>query len=69
LQAGTEIAAILQKFRKGLEPGWSPYNPICTECGRLNSTKVTGFDPEKETVDYVCKCGSSGTISIKAAES
>jgi len=31
--------------------------------------KVTGFDLEKETVDYVCKCGSSGTVSMKAEES
>jgi lysyl-tRNA synthetase class 1 len=60
------IASILSEVSgRELEPDWSPYNPICTVCGRLNSTKVTRFDSEKETVDYVCKCGSSGTVSMK----
>jgi lysyl-tRNA synthetase class 1 len=59
------IAAILSEVSgRELEPDWSPFNPICTVCGRLNSTKVTVFDPEKETVDYFCKCGSSGTVSM-----
>ncbi|MCZ7361331.1 MAG: lysine--tRNA ligase [Candidatus Methanoperedens sp.] len=60
------IARILIEVSgRELEPDWSPFNPICSECGRLNSTKVTGFDMEKETVDYVCKCGKEGTVSMK----
>lgn len=61
-----EIAAILQK-KSGKTPAetWSPFNPICNECGKLNTTIVTGFDLEAETVDYRCSCGSSGTVSMK----
>ncbi len=60
------IAGILSEVSgRELEPGWSPFNPICIECGRLSTTKVTGFDSEKETVDYVCKCGSAGTVPMK----
>ncbi|MCE8426400.1 MAG: lysine--tRNA ligase, partial [Candidatus Methanoperedens sp.] len=59
------IASILEEVSgRELEPDWSPFNPICNECGRLNSTKVTGFDIEKETIDYVCKCSSNGTVSM-----
>lgn len=60
------IARILSEVSgRELEPDWSPFNPICSECGRLSTTKVTGFDAEKETVDYVCKCGREGAVSMK----
>ncbi len=60
------IAKILSEVSgRELESGWSPFNPICNECGRLTATKVTGFDIEKETVDYVCKCGKSCAVSMK----
>ncbi len=60
------IANILSEVSgRELEPGWNPFNAICNECGRLNSTKVTGFDIDNETIDYVCKCGSTGTVSMK----
>ncbi len=60
------IARILTEVSgRELEPDWSPFNPICNECGRLSTTKVTGFDIENETVDYACKCGSCGTVSMK----
>lgn len=61
-----DIAKIMSEVAgRELEPDWSPFNAICTECGRLSTTKVTGFDIEKETIDYVCKCGFSGTVSMK----
>ncbi len=61
-----EIASILQKL-SGKTPAedWSPFNPICNVCGKINTTKVTGFDPDAETVDYTCSCGDSGTVSMK----
>lgn len=60
------IAKILSEVSgREIEPDWNPFNPICTECGRLTTTKVTGFDIEKETVDYVCKCGRSGTAPMR----
>ena len=60
-----EIARILEEVSsRTLEPGWNPFNPICNDCGRLTTTKVTGFDPDAETVDYSCSCGSTGTVSM-----
>lgn len=61
-----KIARILSEVSgRELEPDWNPFNATCNECGRLNSTKVTGFDIDNETIDYVCKCGSTGTVSMK----
>ncbi len=60
------IAGIISDVSgRELEPDWNPFNPICNECGRLTTTKVTGFDIEKETIDYECDCGSTGTVPMK----
>lgn len=59
------IAGIISEISgRELEPGWNPFNPICRECGRLTTTRVTGFDIEKETIDYSCSCGSNGTVPM-----
>ncbi len=60
------IARILAEVSgREIEPDWSPFNPICNECNRLTTTKVTGFDAEKEIVDYICACGSKGAVPMK----
>ncbi|MDO9517977.1 MAG: lysine--tRNA ligase [Methanosarcinaceae archaeon] len=60
-----EIATIIDEVtHKTTEDDWSPFNPICSECGKINTTKVTGFDMDGETVDYTCSCGNSGTVSM-----
>jgi len=52
---------------------WSPFFPICENCGRIYSTRVTGTDPAALTVSYSCDaplagkyqcCGHQGTRSI-----
>lgn len=59
------IAKILEEVSgKTVAEDWSPFNPRCNECGRITTTKVTGFDLEAETVDYVCTCGHSGTVPM-----
>ncbi|MCQ1534543.1 lysine--tRNA ligase [Methanosarcina sp. KYL-1] len=66
LQKRDEIAKILEEVSgKTVVEEWSPFNPICNECGRLTTTKVTGFDLEAETVNYVCACGHSGTVPMR----
>ncbi|MHC1755758.1 MAG: lysine--tRNA ligase [Methanosarcina sp.] len=60
-----EIAKILEEVSgKTVAEEWSPFNPRCNECGKITTTKVTGFDLEAETVDYVCACGHSGTVPM-----
>ncbi len=61
-----EIAGILKEVSgKDVAPQWSPFNPICNRCGRINTTTVTGFDGEAATVDYECSCGDRGTVSME----
>jgi lysyl-tRNA synthetase class 1 len=43
---------------------WSPFNPLCADCGRMTQTKVRDFSVENETVDYECGCGSRGTLPM-----
>ena len=65
LQRKDDIARILKEVSgRDVPPGWSPFDVICSTCGRTNTTKVTGFDLEKETVDYACSCGSEGVVSM-----
>jgi lysyl-tRNA synthetase class 1 len=46
---------------------WSPYNALCAVCGRLASTRVTGFDATARTVSYSCACGHSATAPVSQA--
>jgi lysyl-tRNA synthetase class 1 len=66
LQKRDDIARILKEVSgRDMPAGWSPFDAICQCCSRTNTTKVTGFDIEKETVDYECQCGARGTVSMR----
>ncbi|MEM3676324.1 MAG: lysine--tRNA ligase, partial [Thermoplasmataceae archaeon] len=45
---------------------WAPYNPICSTCGRINSTKVISYS--YPYVEYTCSFGHSGRADIRKAE-
>ncbi|MEJ2097533.1 MAG: lysine--tRNA ligase [Deltaproteobacteria bacterium] len=63
---------ILPTLSEEKRKDWSPFFPICLNCGRINSTRVTGYHPENNTVDYCCDraddrvtgCGHAGTTSV-----
>ncbi|MDY6964513.1 MAG: lysine--tRNA ligase [Halobacteriota archaeon] len=66
LEKRDEIAEIIDNVSgKTTPPGWSPFNPICKACGRINSAKVISYDLDEETVDYSCSCGDEGRVSMK----
>ncbi|MDD3042044.1 MAG: lysine--tRNA ligase [Methanosarcinaceae archaeon] len=66
LRKRDEIAKILEEVSgKTVLEDWSPFNPLCSECGKITTTKVTGFDVDAETVDYECSCGHRGTALMK----
>jgi lysyl-tRNA synthetase, class I len=67
LQRAPKIREIFNQYRKHpLGKDWLPYNPICTECGRLNSTYA--YDYQGDTVYYRCECGHEGEMDIKSGE-
>jgi lysyl-tRNA synthetase class 1 len=65
LEARDRIAAILaERTGRQVPDGWSPFNPLCPSCGRIQGTRLLGFSSSAETVDYACTCGGSGTVPI-----
>ncbi len=68
------LREILNRYRsEPLADDWVPWKPICEKCGKLQTTRVTGFDGV--SVDYVCEdysfestvakgCGHEGKSSL-----
>ena len=63
---------ILPTLGEDKRADWSPFFPICEQCGRVYSTRVTGYHPEDNAIDYICDqasdqmacCGHQGTTSV-----
>ena len=66
---------VLAEYQAKAGDDYVPFNPICSECGKLTET-VTGVDLDAKTVDYVCTdmavgeetiegCGHNGTATFR----
>jgi len=67
LERTPRIREIFNQYREHpLKADWLPYNPICSECGRVNTT--TAYDYQGDTVFYRCQCGHEGEMDIKSGE-
>ena len=65
LQKRDRIAEILcEQTGKTVSADWSPFNPLCAACGRIDQARVTGFSASEQTVSYECVCGSAGRVSM-----
>ncbi|HKY33105.1 MAG TPA: lysine--tRNA ligase [Candidatus Polarisedimenticolia bacterium] len=58
---------ILPTIREEKRAAWSPFFPVCERCGRINGTRVTGRDPERLTVSYVCEGDQGGAVGDEPA--
>jgi len=64
LERAADIRRIFNKYRENpLPKDWLPYNPICENCGRINTTYAYDFD--NDTIYYNCNCGFNGETDIK----
>jgi len=62
LERRDAIAAILTEMTgKQVAEEWSPFNPLCAACGRINDAKVVEWSAADETIEYACGCGDRGT--------
>ncbi len=62
-----KIANILEEVTgKKCDEKWSPFMPICENCGRINSTVVLDFDDKG--VHYVCECGHEGYSDYRSGK-
>jgi len=65
LERRETIAEILrEETGKEVAADWSPFNPLCPNCGRMTVAKVTGFSAGEQTVDYECACGERGSLPM-----
>lgn len=65
LKGRETIARILRELTgKEVDSDWSPFDPLCPDCGRITTTVVTGFSEREETVEYRCDCGGAGTVPM-----
>lgn len=64
-----EIIKILEEVsQRKIADDWSPYNPLCEKCGKIDEAKVTRVDLENHKVDYKCSCGHIGSADFSRAE-
>ncbi|MGB9936142.1 MAG: lysine--tRNA ligase [Methanobacterium sp.] len=67
LENAPKIREIFNKYRENpLADDWLPYNPICEECGRINTTSAYNYNGNM--VDYRCECGHEGSMNIYSGE-
>jgi len=73
-----QVKKIINQFKTDapLDESWSPWKPVCENCGKLQTTEVLSIDGTK--VEYECKdyefettvakgCGFKGTADISKA--
>jgi len=54
------IALVAPTLREENRQGWSPFMPVCPNCGQVNSTLVTAYHPDRATVEFSCERTSGG---------
>lgn len=62
-----DVRRIVNKYRgrKPYPESWLPFEPICENCGRIDTTEATKIYDE-ECVEYVCtNCGYRGVTSFE----
>jgi lysyl-tRNA synthetase class 1 len=69
LEKKDEIKKILQDVSgRELPKDWSPFNPLCKACGKIDEAKVIKEDLEHNKVKYICSCGESDWADYSRGE-
>jgi lysyl-tRNA synthetase, class I len=67
------LDVILPTLRPNKREGWSPFMVTCPDCGRNLTTSVTGYHPDRDSVDISCNgarwdgsdgCGFTGEVNV-----
>jgi lysyl-tRNA synthetase class 1 len=73
LQKVEEVrAVILPTLGEDKRADWSPFFPVCPQCGSVYATRVTGYQPESAAIEFACDqdmgdyagCGAKGELSV-----
>jgi lysyl-tRNA synthetase (EC 6.1.1.6) len=69
LHGTKSIKSILERISgRSLPPEWSPFYPICNNCGIITSTPILEHDEERHRVRYRCSCGTEGWADYARGE-
>jgi lysyl-tRNA synthetase class 1 len=55
------IAIIAPTLREENRAGWSPFMPICPNCGQVVERSVTAYHPERASIEFTCEKSAGGT--------
>ncbi|MCE4607104.1 MAG: lysine--tRNA ligase [Desulfurococcales archaeon] len=67
LRKSEQVRGVINKYRgrNKYPEGWIPFEPICSNCGRIDSTVSVAYDGEG-LVEYYCKaCGHKGKARLE----
>jgi len=60
------VREIQNKHRTNpLRKEWNPWSPLCENCNKIITTKITNFNKENSTVSYVCRDYEFETTTAK----
>ena len=69
LQKKEEIKKILEDIsHRELDNDWSPFNPLCKKCGRIDQAIVIDENLNENQVEYKCACGFSDTADFSKGQ-
>jgi lysyl-tRNA synthetase, class I len=54
------IAIIAPTLRPENRAGWSPFMPICPNCGQVVERAVTAYHPERGSIEFTCEKSAGG---------
>ncbi|HUY19824.1 MAG TPA: lysine--tRNA ligase [Candidatus Binataceae bacterium] len=54
------IRLVTPTLREENRKGWSPFMPVCPQCGQVNSTLVTAYHPDRMSVEFSCERSFGG---------
>ena len=59
------IAIIAPTLREENRAGWSPFMPICPNCGQVVERAVTAYHPERASIEFICEKSAGGRIGMR----
>ena len=61
LDKHAEITAIIAPtLREENRAGWSPFMPICPNCGQVVERTVSAYHPERASIEFTCEKSAGG---------
>jgi len=55
------IAIVAPTLREENRAGWSPFMPICPNCGQVVERTVSAYHPERASIEFICEKSAGGT--------